>query len=241
MKRFSLLGLAGLAVLAPALTGCGSSNNTPKTRLRFIDAAVGLSNVPLTVQVNGLNIGGNLSNPAYGSETQAEVVNAGSVPVSVLQGLTSLATANLALTANVDQPVLFSGISGAAGAQALRLTALPPQDLSTTPSGRQPRIYFLNAAPDLNSVNFSYTIGSGAPQTNGSLQGIAYTTMTAPVLPDLGSGFASVTFTAAGDGQNVNSTATTLEGGKTYLALLAGRPAPNSGSQLLTLYVVQLN
>lgn len=235
MKRYAMVLTLACAVY---LVGCGSSNdNKPQTRLRVINALAGANSGPVDVSVGNQQI---LTSVGTGQESGSVQVNAGTQTINIFQHGTStlLATGNVNLTANVDQPILVTGITGTTtGTQQAQVVALSAQDLSSTPAQGQSRVYFINAASDVTTVNFSYTPTGGTTVTNADMTNVPYLQMTPAQFPTFG----TTTFTATVGSETVNSAPVTLVGTKTYAVVLSGRTTASTGTPVLALNAIQLN
>jgi len=239
MRTSSRLWALSLAALSFAIAGCGSSsNNPPQSRVRVINAAIGATGgQSVDVQLGGQTV---FTNVGFGQESNSVTVNSGTgiVAKALLAGTgTSVVSGPVNIQANVDQVLLVSGVTGGIGTLGYQVVALSPQDYSSTPSGGQIRVYFINASPTNQTANFSYTVDSGAVQTNADLTNVTYLQMTPAQLPTFG----STTFTATVGGEVVNSTPITTTGGKTYTVVLTGRTAVGGANPGLALQVIQNN
>ena len=230
----SMVALAG----AIGLAGCGGDDdNTPTTRLRVINALSSPSKQAVSTIVAG-NTHSELSNITYGKEfgpAEVNVVNPVSIGISA--GGTNIATNNVNLTAGVDQPVLVTGVPGGSGVRQVVAVALSPQDLGSTPVSGQARVYFINAASDVATADFSYIPEGGSLTTNINLQNVSYPGQTPQQLLTFG----NTTFRATVGGDTVNSAVTNLIGGKTYVVVLVGRTTGAGVGPAATLEVTQLN
>jgi hypothetical protein len=239
MRTSSRLWALSLAVLSFAIAGCGSSsNNPPQSRVRVINASIGANGgQSVDVQLGGQTV---FTNVGYGQESGSATVNSGTgvVASALLAGTGTLIVSGPAtIQPNVDQTLLVTGVTGGAGALGYQIVALSPQDYSSTPSGGQIRVYFVNAAPVVGTTDFSYTVNGGAVQTNADLTSVNYLQMTPAQLPTFG----STTFTANVAGTIVTSTPITTTGGKTYTVVLTGRNTLGVANPALALQVIQNN
>jgi len=234
LSRFSVFAAAILACFAVA--GCGSdSNEQPMSRVRILNASL-VSNAgqPVDILVNGQRI---FTNVGFGATSARTEVPAGaSVPVTIQQAGTgvTVGTSNVNITHSVDQTLLVTGVpSGTAGLQ-YQVVALPPEDLSSTPTSSQARIYFVNAATNTtaagSTATFTYTLSGGTAVT---VSGVNFGEMTAAQLPTEG----AYTISATVGGQTVNIPMT-LQGGKTYTIVLSGRTTTAGGVPALALQVI---
>jgi hypothetical protein len=228
-----MVALAG----AIGLAGCGGDdNNTPTTRLRVINALSSLGKSSISTTVAG-NTHSELTNITYGKEFgPAEVNVVNPVSIGINTGAATV-TNNVNLTAGVDQPVLVTGVPGAGGIQQVAAVALSPQDLGSTPVSGQARVYFINAASDVATADFSYIPEGGSLTTNVNLQNVSYPGQTPQQLINFG----NTTFRATVGADTVNSAVTTLSGGKTYVVVLVGRTVAAGVAPLATIEVTQLN
>lgn len=239
MKWIPSLGLLAAAVVALGSAGCGSSSNDqPQSRVRILNAAhAATAGQPVDVFVNGLRV---FSNVGFGATSARIEVPAGvAVPVTVQQAGTgvTIATGTANITQSVDQTLLVTGALGGTNGQQFMTVALPPEDLSSTPTNGQVRIYFVNAAIHTTAAGstaaFTYTPTGGTAVT---IPNVNFGEMSAAQLPQSG----NYTISAVVGGQTV-STTTTLVGGKTYTIVLTGRTPSAGGSPALALQVIQDN
>jgi hypothetical protein len=180
------------------------------------------------------------TNVGFGATSTRLEIPAGTQQTVVVQQAgtgVDLSTGTVDITRSVDQTLLITGIPNGSGGQQYRVFALPPEDLSATPVSTQSRVYFVNAATHTtasgSTASFSYGPTGGAMTT---ISGVNFGEMTAAQLPNEG----DYTISAIVGGQTV-STTTTLQGGKSYTVLLAGRTTTAGGVPALSLQVIQNN
>jgi hypothetical protein len=221
MKPYSRIVALPLAVLTVALVGCGGGDgDTPQGRVRVINALAGNATQPVDVLIHGQRV---FSNVAYGTNTQSATVDAlqnSSVNV-VAAGTTNSIVQNngVNIQPNIDQTIVITGLPGATGAQALQVNAFSRDDLSNPPTQGQVRFYFINAAPEATTADFSYSIDNGAFATNADLTAVPYLQKTGEQLPTFG----NTVFRAVVGGQTVETTPILTTGQKTYIIVLTGR------------------
>jgi hypothetical protein len=192
---------------------------------------------PVDILFNGQRI---FTNVGFGATSSRIEVNAGnSIPVTIQQAGTgvTVGTTNVNITHSVDQTLLVTGVPSGSGGLQYQVIALAPEDLSSTPTSLQSRVYFVNAATNTtaagSTASFTHTLTGNAPVT---INGVNFGEMTAAQLLAEG----DYTISATVGGQTVTTT-TTLQGGKTYSIVLTGRTTTAGGVPALALQVIHNN
>jgi hypothetical protein len=239
MKRSNIA--VSFCVLAASLviSGCGSdSDDPPESRVRILNASLANNaGQPVDILLNGQRL---FTNVGFGATSARIEVPAGTaVPFTIQQAGTgvNVGTGNVNITHSVDQTLLVTGVPNGTGGLQYQLLALPPEDLSNTPTSTQSRVYFVNAGTNTTAAgsvaSFTYTLFGGGPTT---VSGVNFGEMSAAQLPASG----DYTFSATVGGQTVTTTAT-LQGGKSYTVVLSGRTTTAGGTPGLALTVIPNN